>query len=72
MPGSSSLLHTLSHMRGLHAPGFPVLMQGIGVERAADELQAPAMGHTKQSHSFMLIYHVAGGLAEELLPVDTH
>lgn len=41
MPGSPSLLHTLSHMRGMHVPGFPVLMQGIGAERAADELQAP-------------------------------
>lgn len=40
MPGSPSLLHTLSHTRGLHVPGFPVLMQRTGAERAADELQA--------------------------------
>lgn len=47
-------------------------MPGIGADKAADELQAPAMGNTKESHSFMLICHVAVGLTEELLPVDTH
>lgn len=71
MPGSPSLLHMLSHTRRLHAPGFPHLMQRVGAEKAADELQAPAMGNTKQSHSFRLIYHVAVGLTEELLPADT-
>lgn len=72
MPGSPPLLHTLSHTHRLHAPGFPVLMQGIGAGKAADELQAPAMANTKQSHSFVPIYRVAVGLTEELLPVDTH
>lgn len=64
MPGSPPLLHTLFHTRRLHTSGLPVLMEVIGAKKADDELEGPVMDNTKQSHSFILIYHVAVGLTE--------